>query len=97
MFWNCSFQRVYRRVFGSADSKGVSELANKKVRTNQSQELTGRTDGWGTPQGQKQSQREPLNLRATCQIPSNKVGTFGRFARDDNHFFEEPVRDPKGR
>jgi hypothetical protein len=25
MFWKCSFQRVYGRVFGSADSKGVSE------------------------------------------------------------------------
>lgn len=24
MFWNCSFQRVYGRVSGSADSKGVS-------------------------------------------------------------------------
>jgi hypothetical protein len=26
MIWKCSFQRVYRRVFVSADSKGVSEL-----------------------------------------------------------------------
>ena len=25
MFWKCSFQRVYRRVSGSADSKGVRE------------------------------------------------------------------------
>jgi hypothetical protein len=25
MFWKCSFQRVYRRVSGNADSKGVSE------------------------------------------------------------------------
>ena len=25
MFWKCSFQRVYRPVSGSADSKGASE------------------------------------------------------------------------
>jgi hypothetical protein len=25
MFWKCSFQRVYRRISGSADSKGVRE------------------------------------------------------------------------
>jgi hypothetical protein len=48
MFWNCSFQWVYRRVSGTADSKGVSEQANKTEGTNQSEEPIRKTDAWGT-------------------------------------------------
>ena len=55
MFWKYSFQRGYGRFFGSADSKGVSELTNKAGLRDQDQKPARKADEWVKKQDRKRS------------------------------------------
>src|SRR5580692_12728179 len=66
MFWNYSFQGVYGRVSGSADSKRVSELGRKMELTDQSQKPHAQDRRVGHPQNTGTKEEGTLlNVRAT--------------------------------
>jgi len=77
--WKCSFQRVYRPDSGSADSKGVNELANKTNKIKVKNPHVKLTCG-ACPQIQTQSQKIPRLTSGSPGLLSSRLlsGALGK-------------------